>query len=654
MKKKILLVPVFIFILLISVSTNNVKINRKIYKDGNQETIYEEWIKRFKDSDEFRAVFNDEDGYEVVGTRDGLEFGNIVKYNFDGDILWQKHITKNYIRRLKFAIKLSDGYLIGGKDNGAGIYKFDKYWNYSWYNYKGEDFGTYNSAIETLDGYVVVGDIDGAYIVKYNKDGEELWHFNSFERANSCEFYSIVEVEDGYVTVGECGTSNYEISGYYDAIILKIDKNGNYLWSNEWGGKGNEDFTTVAEDSDGIIAIGNSGGAYVNSVQVFSDSGKGAVIVKYDKYGEMLWNKIYNYGDNNQNYYSFHSATKVEDGYLIGGLDSGKGDMFLKIDEQGNIIWEKNFKFGSQDRVNSLIKVEDGYIVVGSSYNSSDSFIAKFTDEVKIENSIINDDNDGKTYKTYNIGDIIKYQGEDYYIIGEDSSSNNYLTLLKSEPLTNDDLDKFASGIKFEKGEKYGLVPYFSNSTCNSKDNESGCTNRYEDSDIKKILDNWANEFNDDLVKVDGYKVRLLKYYNVGFASTNDGTCIHTVDVPNWLHNNYYSYWSMNTIDDTEDSVIVFGNDSTRCTQEVYKAKAVRPVINLKKCVIEDNCPVDEPEEEPEKTIIETKVEPEKEKTIIEAENTFKTVSYIVIIIGSLLIIGGYIFYKRIKKEVKW
>lgn len=653
MKKKILLIPILIFILFISVSKNNVKINRKIYKEGNEANIYKEWLTNYEESEDFVSVIKEDDGYIALGTgKKFLNLKKVVKYDFNGNMVWQKDLQETNIV-LKSAIKVQGGYLIVGEENGATIIKYDNNWDFLWKSKIGNYSEFYNSVIETSNGYVVAGRTDSAIVVKYNTNGEEEWRFNSFD--NSFQFDAIVETEDGYVVVGNCRTNNFEDYGYMNAKILKIDKNGNYLWSNEWGGKGGEVFEFVSNDSDGYMAIGESYETTYNGNYISSDDGMGIAIVKYDKYGEMLWYKVLNSGDDNNRYY-FRSAIKVDNDYVVNSHQY-YDRLLLNFDKSGNLKWKKKIINFTKDD-NSFIKAEDGYIIVGSDSQTSGSFITKYSSKLKIENNTENADNDGKTYKKYNIGDTIKYRGEDYYIIDEDSSSNNYLTLLKSEPLTNDDLDKFASGIKFEKGEKYGLVPYFSSSTCNSKDNESGCKNRYEDSDVKKILDNWANEFNGDLVKVDGYKVRLLKYYNAGSASTDDGTCIHTVDVPNWLYNNYYTYWLMNTIDDKEKSVIAFGNDSTMCTQEVYKAKAVRPVINLKKCVIEDNCPVDEPEEkiekkESEKPIIETKVEPEKEKTIIEAENTFKTVSYIVIIIGSLLIISGYIFYKRIKKEVK-
>ncbi len=39
----------------------------------------------------------------------------------------------------------------------------------------------------------------------------------------------------------------------------------------------------------------------------------------------------------------------------------------------------------------------------------------------------------------------------------------------------------------------YGILAYYSSNTCNANDS-SGCTNKYDDSDIKHIVDGWAND----------------------------------------------------------------------------------------------------------------------------------------------------------------
>jgi len=673
MKKKLFLIPIIVMlcIVYINFNRNNVIVNKKIYTEGNNDTVYIDWMKSDKTRGQLKNVFFEDDGYVAVGTETdptggSLQLKYVVKYNFDGDVLWQKDL-ESYLYCFNYSIKLKDGYLLLGSSKvnyteQASIVKVDKNWNFIWQkNYDGNISDKLYSALEVEDGYVIAGRLENfAYIMKTNYNGDIIWK-RRFDASDAyATFSSIIETNDGYVAVG----NRYSENNYYDAITLKTSKNGDIIWQKEWGGLGYDDFQTIIDEEDGYIVFGES---YKNPFAAYgeikeSEGGTGIVIVKYSKDGNILWEKVERPIDSDGKSY-VESAIKDDNGYVVVGAETGSWGrmhaMISNFDKNGDLVWKKHFSNGSPCYLNYVVKIDGGYVAAGVVKSPNREFIVKFSNQFKIENKINEVINSNIVYKNYNMGDMIKYRGEDYYIVGEDSSNNNYLTLLKSEPLTNEDLDKFSSEIKFEKGEKYGLVPYYSSSTCNSKDNKSGCTNQYEYSNIKKILDNWASEFNDDLIEVDGYKVRLLKYYNVYAASTDDGSCIHYIDVPNWLYNNYYSYWLMNTIDDKEDSVIAFGNDSTMCTREVYKAKAVRPVINLKKCVVEDNCSVDEPEKniedkEPEKPIIETKVEhekePEKEKTIIKAENTFKTVSYVIIIIGSLLIIGGYIFYKKIKK----
>ena len=41
-----------------------------------------------------------------------------------------------------------------------------------------------------------------------------------------------------------------------------------------------------------------------------------------------------------------------------------------------------------------------------------------------------------KAYTSYNQGDVVSYNGMDFYVLYDSDSSSNVLTLLKKEPLT--------------------------------------------------------------------------------------------------------------------------------------------------------------------------------------------------------------------------
>ena len=101
-------------------------------------------------------------------------------------------------------------------------------------------------------GYIVYGssgstDIEGllikdgnAIIVKYDKDGNLLWQ-KSWGGNFLDGFKSVFQTEDsGFIVFGYSTSTDIEglpNKGYDDAIIVKYDKDGNLLWQKSWGGK---------------------------------------------------------------------------------------------------------------------------------------------------------------------------------------------------------------------------------------------------------------------------------------------------------------------------------------------------------------------------------------------------------------------------------
>jgi len=319
-------------------------------------------------------------------------------------------------------------------------------------------------------------------------------------------------------------------------------------------------------------------------------------------------------------------------------------------------------------------------------------------------------------FKEYKLGDKINYKGKDYYVISYSDKNTDFITLLKEKSLTVDELNKYGrdeSGklfvnkdlinsddpekVIFEFEDNSGGIAYYSDDGCSyiyyyngssistTESDSSMCISDYNSSDIKKVVDNWTKDNFDsnDLIEVDGYSSRILNYNdlrkNLGPISYWAGN--YYLEGEKWFVDltKEHSFWTMSKNNGNLYEIENLKSGKIE-SMKVFNISTVKPVINLKKCAIEDKCQeevlekelekiIEEEKEpnkiieeeldnnievkEPDNIIIETKVEPEKEKTIIEAENTFKTVSYILIIVGSLLIIGGYIFYKRIKKEVK-
>lgn len=121
-----------------------------------------------------------------------------------------------------------------------------------------------------------------------------------------------------------------------------------------------------------------------------------------------------------------------------------------------------------------------------------------------------------RAYTRYDFGDIVSFNGSNYYVISYDTKKLNYVTLLKADEL---DTDEYTSennnGLAFYS---YGKDEF----NCLSSSNSSSCTKNYDETVIKQIVDSWANKnFNDNLIEVDGYKARLLNQddiYTLSYA----------------------------------------------------------------------------------------------------------------------------------------
>ncbi len=76
-----------------------------------------------------------------------------------------------------------------------------------------------------------------------------------------------------------------------------------------------------------------------------------------------------------------------------------------------------------------------------------------------------------------------------------------------------------------------GTISYYKSNDCyyNSDydKNTTGCNSNYDTSNIKNVIDNWSNTFNDVLEEINGYKARLIKIdelnkmWHVYFSTTS-------------------------------------------------------------------------------------------------------------------------------------
>ena len=251
-----------------------------------------------------------------------------------------------------------------------------------------------------------------------------------------------------------------------------------------------------------------------------------------------------------------------------------------------------------------------------------------YLSECKVGSSDVKDKNtsDGwyhygkkTTYKAYKIGDEVTYNGINFYVIENSDENSDSVTLLKEEPLTVAEVNKYGgvgtennhvnmyatrdtSDSYYQKAydnNGYGGMAYYSSSTCGNIGSvwtKKGCTTDYAKSEVKYVVDAWAlDKLKASDLKEDrtGYSARLITFDdlvdNFGYTII-DGTNLYTptADVtPSWVYNSNYLYWTMSQPGDSPSSVwTVTGNGSVDSYSVDYGRGSVRPVITLLKSAI--------------------------------------------------------------------
>ncbi len=277
--------------------------------------------------------------------------------------------------------------------------------------------------------------------------------------------------------------------------------------------------------------------------------------------------------------------------------------------------------------------------------------------EYKIDDSNIEDLSNNK-YKT---GDIVNYKGTRFYVLNNNAEDNTRIGLLKAEPLTVDEVNRYGTEHINNQGDSrgipnningYGGVAYYRSDTC-YEDNDIGCKNAYEESDIKYIVDAWASSFIDvdssNLKDLD-LKIGLLTlsdlkdtlYYD-GEISEGSTTSSPGTLKPKKANKIDLSYcWINMSYGDANSAVSADGTGEIKVSQVYLTNRFVCPVITLKKNPLPPIDEIDEPDEDI----------PENKNIIVDVPDT-KLSKGIMIALSGFVIIGLSIVLNIINKRDK-
>ncbi len=283
---------------------------------------------------------------------------------------------------------------------------------------------------------------------------------------------AVVKTDDGYLIAGK--TKSFTSHRDYDAYLIKIDKNGQKVWSKAYGGRDDDSANALTAYGKDFVFLGSTESYgndnlsyFFNKINSSGDldwqktyyrgerdyyfgegivaDGKDLVIAGTEKHlkfmstkinpllfkinarGEMSW-RSYIYGKDDDFAYNI---IYTDDGYLMVGKTEtyghGNFDAYMvKLDKQGKKIWFTTFGGDDDEEAQDVIATKDGYILVGT----TDSFGLNYKDIY-----VVKTDKDGKKIWERSYGG--RYDDEGYAIT--QGLDGGYVLVGKSKTRRNGD-----------------------------------------------------------------------------------------------------------------------------------------------------------------------------------------------------------------------
>ncbi len=195
------------------------------------------------------------------------------------------------------------------------------------------------------------------YLIKVDMDGNCLWAKTyggaGIDMANSV----IPAGNDMYLVSGASSSKTKALTDFY---VLMIDGNGGIIWEKTYPGEGADNALCAAQTGDGNFVIAGEKG----SVQSASDT----EILKIDPDGNTVWSRVYGGLMADSPARIIETADK---GLMIAGTTessgNGSSDMWLvRMDMLGMKKWEKTFGGREDEYAAGVVQEDDGgYIVAG-------------------------------------------------------------------------------------------------------------------------------------------------------------------------------------------------------------------------------------------------------------------------------------------------
>ena len=329
--------------------------------DNELNVVFEKTFKTKYDSCFYDSIVANDAIYAVgnyvysekqlsLNTRDGL----LVKYDLNGKMIWSKNYQNLGDTKFTKVIDVEDGIIVigqsiyenmevGNHDTGGGIIiKYDYDGNIIWNNnFGGNKSGIFNDIVKVEDGYICVGKDAYNYgmIIKFNLNGDRLWVKN-YENTDDIGMTDIKLKDDKLYIAGaynksdekdEEGKTLFE----YDACIFVYDLNGELVNMFKFGGEKKDRFNSIILNDNSIIAIGYTYSEDIDLKNLkYKENQSEGMVIEFDYDGQIINKQIYSGSKNETLNEIIDEIPNTEDkvnqtkSYVVVGYTNSKRGLF--------------------------------------------------------------------------------------------------------------------------------------------------------------------------------------------------------------------------------------------------------------------------------------------------------------------------------------
>ncbi len=256
-------------------------------------------------------------------------------------------------------------------------------------------------AMQVLIRHIIIG----SFFLLAFQSGAQIHFFSIFSDNGYDAGYGVVQLADSSYMV--TGSSSSYAEGPNQAFLMKVDKDGNRIWSRSYGGFGNDVGQRVLNWNDTVFYMAGYSTSFGNGDYDF-------YLIKTDRDGNVLFER--NYGTDT-------SWEKLNDGlfspadssvYMVGETTAttyqDANFYIVKTDKDGDTVWTRNFGGPGDDVAREVKQYNDTtFFIAGDTYNP-DSSLTKA--------ALIRFYADGTIDWTKEYGDSGEYHLNDFVFVG--------------------------------------------------------------------------------------------------------------------------------------------------------------------------------------------------------------------------------------------